>query len=119
MTAPVREFDSHIDGANAKIRIFDDRLEYSSVRGMSAAKITTGLMTGGTSLLATGFRKKGASGSTSIPLGAVSSVSTARDGMRYSNVLVASGTGLISFRVSHGEAQEIAQLLNRLVAQRR
>lgn len=119
MTAPLMQFESHIDGANAKVRIYDDRLEYSNPRGMSAAKLTTGLMTGGASLLATGFRKKGAADSMSIPLGAVSSVSTARDGLRYSNVVVASGTGVINFRVGHGEAKEISALLTQLVAQRR
>lgn len=118
MTAPLMQFESHIDGRNADVRIYDDRLEYSTKRGMSMTKLTTAAMTAGASALATGLRKKGTEGTTSIPTSAITSVSTERDGLRYTQVVVASPSGRVGFRVSHGEAPAIRDLLTQLAARR-
>lgn len=118
MTAPLMQFQSHIDGRNADVAIYDDRLEYSMKRDLSGAKLATGLMTAGMSLAATGFRKKGTAGTASIPTSAITGVSTERDGLRYTKVVVASPSGRIAFRVSHGEAPGIRDLLTRLASRR-
>jgi hypothetical protein len=118
MTAPLMQFESHIDGRNADVRIYDDRIEYSMERGMSLTKLTTAAVTMGASTLATGLRKKGTDNSTAIPVAAISSVSTERDGLRYSKVVVLSSSGRIGFRVGHGEAPTIQSLLSQLALER-
>ncbi|WP_217584537.1 hypothetical protein [Microbacterium sp. GbtcB4] len=53
---PIIELESHIDGRNAKVRLWADRLEWERPRGVSDGKITAGVLTGGVSLLATGVK---------------------------------------------------------------
>lgn len=54
MSAPLHEFTSHIQGKNAQVRIYPDRIEWEQKRGVSGGKLTAGVMTAGLSLLATG-----------------------------------------------------------------
>ncbi|MEV7785103.1 SHOCT domain-containing protein [Streptomyces sp. NPDC088106] len=71
-------FKSHIEGKNADVAIYHDRVEWARNRGMSAKKLTAGFLTGGASLLATGVRSSDA-GTEMIPVKNISSVVTKRD----------------------------------------
>lgn len=107
-------FKSHIDGKNADVQIFSDRVEWKVARGVSGAKVTAGIMTMGVSMLATGV-KNGKAGSEMIPMKAITGVTTKRDGMINTIVSVTSSSQAIGFRVSHKEAEQIRGLLNQLV----
>ncbi|MDQ4502206.1 hypothetical protein [Sinomonas sp. ASV322] len=113
--APLHEFTSHTAGKNAKVRIYSDRLEWDLARGVSAGKLAAGVLTGGVSLLATGV-KNGKAGTQMIPIRSISSVLTKRDGMLNSIVSVISSGHAIDFRVSHSEAAQVRDTLNRLIA---
>lgn len=112
--APLYEFTSHIAGKNAKVAIFPDRLEWRVDRGVSGAKVTAGIMTGGLSMLATGV-KNGKAGTEMIPVKSMSSVTTSRDGMLNSKVSVITSGNTIDFRVSHKEAETVKSTLTALI----
>lgn len=107
-------FKSHINGKNADVQIFRDRIEWKMARGVSGGKLTAGVLTGGASLLVTGV-KNGKAGTEMIPMKAISGVTTKRDGMINTVVTVTSSSQAIGFRVSHKEAEQIRGLLNQLV----
>ncbi|PZF55283.1 hypothetical protein DEJ23_12375 [Curtobacterium sp. MCSS17_008] len=107
-------FTSHIAGKNAKVTIYRDRIEWDRPRGVSGAKVTAGIMTGGMSFLATGF-KGGKAGSEMIPVKNISSVATKRDGMLNTIVSVITSGNSIDFRVSHAEAKQVREILNSLM----
>lgn len=111
---PLFEFTSHIEGKNAKVQIFPDRLEWNLARGVSGGKVTAGVMTAGLSMLATGVRN-GKSGSEMIPIKNITSVNTKRDGMLNTLVQVVTSGNTIDFRVSHAEAAHIRGILNDLI----
>lgn len=114
MTAALYEFTSHTSGKNAKVRIFKDRVEWEKKRSLSGGKLTAGLMTAGVSLLATGV-KSGGAGTEMIPMKKISSVITKRDGMLNTVVSVVTTGNTIDFRVSHAEAKQVTDILNRLI----
>lgn len=111
---PLMTFKSHIEGKNADVAIYPDRIEWSRGRGVSGKKLTAGLLTGGASFLATGVRGSHA-GSEMIPVKNISSVVTKRDGMLYTKVVVVASGNTIDFRVPHASAPGIKTLLTDLV----
>lgn len=110
----LHQFTSHINGKNAVVTIYPDRIEWLKPRGVSGGKITAGIMTGGLSMLATGV-KNGKSGTEMIPIKAMSSVTTRRDGMMNSFVSVITTGNTVDFRVSHKEAATVKETLTRLM----
>ena len=111
---PLYQFTSHILGKNAKVAIYEDRVEWERPRGVSGGKITAGVLTGGLSMLATGVRN-GKSGTEVIPVKSISSVTTRRDGFVNSFVSVITVGNTIDMRVSHKEAAVVKQVLTDLV----
>ncbi|MEU6557112.1 SHOCT domain-containing protein [Streptomyces sp. NPDC046915] len=107
-------FKSHIEGKNADVSIYHDRIEWVRGRGVSGKKLTAGLLTGGMSLLATGVRDSKA-GTEMIPVKNISSVVTKRDGLMYTKVVVVASGNTIDFRVPHESAPGIKSLLTDLV----
>lgn len=107
-------FKSHVNGKNADVQIYRDRIEWKLARGVSGGKLTAGVLTGGASLLVTGV-KNGKAGTEMIPMKAITGVTTKRDGMINTVVSVTSSSQAIGFRVSHKEAEQIRGLLNQLV----
>lgn len=106
---PIIELVSHIDGKNAKVRLWPNRLEWERPRGLSAGKITAGALTGGMSLLATGV-KGGKDEHDMVLLEHVTNVSSRKDGLMYYAVEVQTASGgavnSIAFRVSKDEAAQ-------------
>lgn len=111
---PLMHFKSHIEGKNADVDIYADRVEWARPRGVSGAKLTTGVLTVGLSLLGTGVRSSKA-GSEVIPVKAISSVTTKRDGMKFTNVRIICSGNTINFRLTHGDAHTVKALLTDLV----
>jgi hypothetical protein len=111
---PIFTFTSHIEGKNAKVSVFQDRIEWVKPRGVSGGKLAAGFMTAGMSLLATGV-KSGKSGSEMIPVKSMSSVTTSRDGVMNTKVSVITSGNTIDFRVSHAEAARVKDVLTQLI----
>jgi hypothetical protein len=107
-------FKSHIEGKNANVEIYTDRIEWAQPRGVSAGKLTAGLATGGLSMLATGY-KSGKAGTEMIPVKSITSVTTRRDGIRFTAVSVIASGNTVDFRVGHSEAGPIKEMLTSLV----
>ena len=107
-------FTSHIDGKNAKVAVYQDRIEWVRPRGVSGGKLTAGIMTAGVSFLATGF-KNGKSGTEMIPVKSMSSVTTSRDGLLNTKVSVITSGNTVDFRVSHAEAAKVKEVLTQLI----
>jgi len=112
--APLHTFTSHIAGKNAVVKIYANRVEWEKPRGVSGGKLTAGLLTGGLSLLATGV-KNGDSGTEMIPVKAITSVATKRDGFSNSVVSVITAGATVDFRVAHKEAATVKDTLTRLM----
>jgi hypothetical protein len=108
MTTPIHAFESHIEGKNARVEIHEDRIEWTRDRGRST---TAALLTGGASLLT----KRKTDATEILPVRSISSVSTKRDGMRNSIVLVQAAGAALAFRVSHAEAAQAKETLTRLM----
>ena len=107
-------FVSHVEGKNAKVTIYVDRVEWEKPRGISGGKVTAGIMTGGLSLLATGIGR-GDSGTEMIPIKSISSVTTKRDGMLNSIVSIICAGNTITFRCGHNEAAQAKDILTKLI----
>lgn len=105
------EFTSHINGKNAKVQVFPDRLEWTRA-GLSGGKLAAGLMTGGLSMLATGISNKDTE---MIPVRAITSV-TSKKGLANTTVSVITAGNTIDFRISHGEADRVKSTLLQLMA---
>lgn len=104
---PIFEVVSHIEGKNAKVRLWPDRLEWERGRGLSASKLTAAAFTVGTSLLVTGV-KGGKDSFDMIWLKQVTNVSNRKDGLLYHLVEVQASAGAatntVAFRVTREHA---------------
>jgi Short C-terminal domain len=106
-------FKSHVDGKNADVAIYLDRIEWAQPGGVSLTRIATGAATGGISLLKTGIRK-GAS-SEMMPVKAMSSVTTGKDGLRFYKVTIIATGNTVEFRVDKKEGEAAKSLLTQLI----
>lgn len=112
---PLLQFDSHVAGKNAQVRVFPDRVEWGKTGWMgTGAKAALGVATGGMSLLATGVR--GQKQEDMILIRSISSVSSKKSGLTKHEVNVATSTGVIGFRCTGKEAEDFKRLLLQLVA---
>ena len=102
---PLYEFTSHVDGKNAKVQIWPDRIEWTR-SALSAVKVMTGIG------FINGFRNKDTD---MIPIKQVTSV-TSKKGLGMNTVVhVHTAGGGVEFRVSHSEATKARETLNRLI----
>lgn len=106
MTA-LMTFTSHIAGKNAEVEIHEDRIEWTQQGKISALKIATG------AALVAGARKGG--GSEMIPIRAITSVTTRKDGLRNHAVSIITAGNTIDMRVSKEEAERIKATVTRLM----
>lgn len=102
---PIHTFTSHIAGKNAAVAIYPDRIEWTR-KGSSVARATAATMTLGASLLR-GRKEE----TETIPMKAITNVSTKRDGLMNSAVVVTTAGGQVAFRVSHDEAKRTRQVI--------
>jgi hypothetical protein len=109
----LHDFESHVAGKNARVRIYPDRIEWGQKGKVSKGKAALGAMTVGISLAATGVRTGGST--EMIPIKAITSVTTEKDGLRnYKVKLIASGN-TVDMRVSKTEAEVVKDTLTRLM----
>lgn len=118
--SPVASFPCEIDGQSAQVHFYSDRVEWFSRGGVSAGKITTGLLTGGASLIFTGVGKGsygagGTAGSETILLTSITRVASARSGSR-TTVSITTPGGVLPLRLGHLEATRATQTLNALIS---
>lgn len=113
-TDPLMSFKSHIGGKNADVTVFSDRIEWQLNSMSAGSKLALGVATAGLSLAKTGI--SGASkGSEIIPVKSISSVTTKKDGIRFTKVSVICSGNTVDFRVAHNEANPIRDLLMQLI----
>jgi len=112
-SAALMQFTSHIEGKNAKVFIYPDRIEWSRT-GLNVPGGAAGaLLTGGLTLLATSGRKD----TNMIPIKQIQGVSTHKAGLSYTTVHVATAGDTVAFRVSKREAEQVRSTLLRLMSQ--
>jgi Short C-terminal domain len=110
---PMMTFKSHVDGKNADVAIYVDRIEWGQMGGVSLTRLAAGAATMGVSLLKTGVRKGGAS--EMIPVKSMSSVTTAKDGLRFHKVVVICSGNTVEFRINKAEGEAAKALLTQLI----
>ena len=111
METPLFEITSHIDGKNAKVRVYADRVEWEKAGHVSGAKMTAALMTGGLSLAATGTRSRRGAGMELIPMRSITSVTQRRDTALNDVVSVITAGNTIDMRCSKAEAGKLRSLI--------
>lgn len=111
----LHQFTSHIDGRNAQVKIYVDRIEWVRPRSISKGKMLTGVATMGLSLAATGTKGSKSGGTEMIPVKSISSVTTGRDGLLNSKVSVIVSGNTVDFRISHSETEIVKSVLTQLI----
>lgn len=101
------QFTSHIAGRNAKVAIYPDRIEWEQ-----EGRVTMTRALGGA--LVTGSLRKGGA-SEVIPIRAITSVTTKKDGLRNWAVSIITSGNSIDMRVSKDEATQVKDTLLRLM----
>lgn len=101
------EFTSHIAGKNARVAIHPDRIEWEREGRITATRALGG------ALLTGSLRKGGAT--EMMPIRAITSVTTRKDGLRNYAVSVIAAGNTIDMRVSKDEAEQIKATLLRLM----
>lgn len=100
-------FTSHIAGKNAQVSIYEDRIEWEQQGRITATRVLTG------AALVTGARKGGSS--EMIPIKAITSVTTRKDGLRNWAVSIVTAGNTIDMRVSKDEAERVKSTVTRLM----
>ena len=100
-------FTSHIAGKNAQVSIYEDRIEWEQQGRITATRVLTG------AALVTGARKGGSS--EMIPIKAITSVTTRKDGLRNWAVSIVTAGNTIDMRVSKEEAERVKSTVTRLM----
>lgn len=106
MTA-LMTFTSHIAGKNAQVAIHQDRIEWEQQGRLTATRVLTGAAL-------VGHGRKGG-GSEMIPIRAITSVTTRKDGLRNHAVSIITAGNTIDMRVSKEEAEQIKATITRLM----
>ena len=112
MTA-LLEFTSHVDGKNAKVQIFPDRVEWAKPGKVSLTRLTGASMTLGASLVATGIRTGGSA--EMIAVKNITSVVSSKDGLRFHKVVITASGNTIEFRVDKAVADAARVLISQLI----
>jgi hypothetical protein len=119
--APVMQFESEIVGDRSVVTVYNDRIEWAKKSGgLSAGKITAGVLTGGVSLVATGVGKGSYAGKKStsldiIRLDAVSGIASQAADKKRVTVIVNAGFQALGMTLPKKEAEQVARVLNNLI----
>ena len=107
------EFTSHVDGKNAKVQIFPDRVEWAKPGKVSLTRLAGAQLTLGASLAATGIRTGGSA--EMIAVKNITSVQSAKDGLRFHKVVITASGNTIEFRVDKIVADAARVLISQLI----
>lgn len=110
---PVMQFKSHIEGKNADVTIWPDRIEYQRLgarRGLSAKALVA---SAGMSALASFSRKS--HDTNMIPIRAIQGVTTHKGGIAWTEVELTTGGDKIAFRVTKDQAGQVKSTISRLM----
>jgi len=108
---PLYAFVSHIDGKNARVEVFQDRIEWER-KAVSGGKVAAGILTMGMSAVFTGVRGKNTD---MVPIRMVSGVTSKKGAGLNTVVRIATAGGQLEFRTGHKEAEQVKQLVQRLM----
>ena len=111
MSEPLMEFTSHIEGRNAKVAIYEDRIEWGRSSWHAPGGATAAVLTGGMSLAFSGKRKD----TNLVPIRQIQGVTTHRAGLRFTVVKVATAADIVEFHVTKPQAEEIKATITRLM----
>lgn len=92
-TTPIRKYKSRIEGKNADVEIFQDRVEWSVTK--------TG--------------RKRSHSAEMMPIRHVSSVTSKKDGLGHTKVVLVASGNTVEFRLPHGQAEEALGIIRRLL----
>ena len=95
MDEPIMSFKGEVDGKNAQVILYTDRLEWAREGGASKAKIALGAATWGLSLAKTGLGKKGEDFEILL-VDAIGDVTTEKDGFRNSKLRISTNGGTLA-----------------------
>ena len=107
---PLKEFTSHVAGANARVAIYPDRIEWARKGYKPAGGMKAAVQTGGLSLALPGRRD-----TNMIPVRQIQGVTTHQVGLSYTTVRVATAGDVTEFRVTKREAEDVKATLLRLM----
>lgn len=110
--APLMQFASHIDGKNAKVSIYPDRIEWARTGLKPPGGATGVLLSGGLSLAIPGRKD-----TNTIPIRQIQGISTHKAGLSFTTVRVTTAGDTAEFRVSKREAEQVKSTLLRLMNQ--
>lgn len=108
---PVMEFASHVGGANARVAIYADRIEWTRKSLRPPGGAAGAVLSMGTSLLLPGRKD-----SSMIPVRMIQGVTTHRAGLSYTTVKVATAGDVTEFRVSKRQAEDVKATLLSLMS---
>ena len=111
MNGPLMEFTSRTEGRNAKVAIYEDRIEWGRSGWHPPGGATAAVLTAGMSLALPGKRKD----TNMIPIRQIQGVTTHRAGLRYTVVKVATAADTVEFHVSKAQAEEAKALITQLM----
>lgn len=114
MSAHTLHVKSKIEGKNADVFVYPDRIEYGKSGWMgTGAKAALGTMTLGASLLATGLGGPKQKSATVLPMKAINLITIKRDGLINSVVTFSTSGGTIEVKCSHADAKELQATVQR------
>lgn len=108
--APLMQFTSHIEGKNAKVSIYPDRIEWARTGLKPPGGVTGVLLTGGLS-----FALPGRKDTNMIPIRQIQGVTTHKAGLSFTTVRVATASDAVAFKVTKREAEQVKSTLLRLM----
>ena len=108
-TEVLMQFKSHVNGKNADVVIYPDRVEWGQQGRVTLTRLAGGAMTIGK----VGIRKGG--NSEMMPIKSVSSVTMQKDGLRFHKVVVICTGNTVEFRVDKADGEAAKMLLTQLV----
>jgi hypothetical protein len=111
---PVLQFKSHIEGKNADVSVWPDRIEWSR-QSSSLGRAGLAAATGGLSLFKTGM--SGKKDTNMIPIRMIQGVTTQKSGLRFTVVKVTTAGDTVEFHVSKTDAENVKATITNLMLQ--
>lgn len=111
---PLMRFPSHIQGKNAKVAIYQNRVEWTLPGRLSFWRCSLAFFTIGLSLPFTGWFRTRA-GTEMMPIKNIGSIITYRTGLIYTTVRIIGSGNWIDFTMTHKNADQARTMLQWLM----